>query len=76
MADEPTAEHVGLGTPAIDADEKWRKLRTWLHEKVGELQGGDLDRLPQSLGGPATEVSLLAFETVLVAMDLIDAGKA
>ena len=61
--------------PLLDAEAKWRRLHNWLHDKVKELQDGDLDRLPEGLAGQSAEAAIAAFETVLIAMDLIDTGQ-
>ncbi|MAG35768.1 MAG: hypothetical protein CL878_05930 [Dehalococcoidia bacterium] len=57
-----------------DGDARWERLRGWLHETIEQIERGDLGRLPPEFAGEGGPVARTAYETVLIAMEVVE-GK-
>jgi hypothetical protein len=52
----------------------WGRLRRWLHESQEAIDAGDVSRLPESLAGDGGRNAREAYETVLMAMEILETG--
>ncbi|MBV9120932.1 MAG: hypothetical protein JOZ39_09505 [Chloroflexi bacterium] len=52
----------------------WGRLRHWLDESIAALDRGDLSRLPASFAGANGATAREAYETVKMAMEILESG--
>ena len=52
----------------------WGRLRHWLSESMSAIDAGDFSRLPQSLTQDEGRTAREAYETVLMAMEILETG--
>jgi hypothetical protein len=53
----------------------WGRLRHWLEESIGAIDAGDLSRLPETLVGDSGRAARETYETVLMAMEILETGS-
>jgi hypothetical protein len=59
----------------VAADDRWERLRGWLHEVIEQLERGDYRRLPDELRANDGAVARTAYETVLIAMEVVEGTR-
>jgi len=52
----------------------WGRLRRWLNESMAAIDTGDLSRLPESLAQDGGRTARETYETVLMAMEILETG--
>jgi len=52
----------------------WGRLRHWLEESIEAFDAGDVSRLPESLTSEGGQAARETYETVLMAMDILETG--
>lgn len=52
----------------------WGRLQHWLNESMTAIEAGDLSRLPESLTHDGGRTARDAYETVLMAMEILETG--
>ena len=58
-----------------EAGESWERLRSWLRRRIDQMAGGDFSRLPSSFAADDGRVAREAYETVLIAMEVIEGRR-
>ena len=57
-----------------DAD-RWERLRGWLQRKIAQMAAGDFDRLPPQFSDDDGRRATEAYETVLLAMEVLEGRR-
>ncbi len=52
----------------------WGRLRHWLQESIEAIDEGDFSRLPESLAEDGGRRARETYETVLMAMEILETG--
>ena len=52
----------------------WGRLRHWLKESIEAIDAGDFSRLPDTLSGDGGSAARETYETVLMAMEILETG--
>jgi hypothetical protein len=53
----------------------WLRLRHWLEESISAIDSGDFSRLPETLSADGGLVARETYETVLMAMEILETGS-
>jgi hypothetical protein len=53
----------------------WGRLRHWLEESITAIEAGDFSRLPETLAQDGGRAARETYETVLMAMDILETGS-
>lgn len=53
----------------------WGRLRHWLEESIGAIDAGDSSRLPDTLRADGGRSARETYETVLMAMEILEIGS-
>ena len=53
----------------------WGRLRHWLKESIEAIDAGDLSRLPDTLSQDGGRAARETYETVLMAMEILETGS-
>ncbi len=61
--------------PEPDPDERWERLHAWLLRKLDQMEKGDFERLPASFKADGGRLAAHAYETVLVAMQVLEGRR-
>ncbi len=55
--------------------DRWERLRAWLQRKVEQMAAGDFERLPPQFSDDDGRRASEAYETVLLAMEVIEGRR-
>ena len=53
----------------------WGRLRHWLEESIGAIDTGNFSRLPETLCADGGRAARETYETVLMAMEILETGS-
>ncbi len=79
-AARPASQTDHAGAPAHErpgpaAGEPWERLRGWLQRRIAQMDGGDFTRLPESFQADGGRTAAAAYQTVLIAMNVIEGRR-
>lgn len=55
--------------------DRWERLRGWLQRKIAQMADGDFDRLPPQFSDDDGRRATEAYETVLLAMEVLEGRR-
>ena len=62
-------------SPGPQAADDWERLRAWIQRKIEQMAVGDFERLPPHFGDDDGRRASEAYETVLMAMQVIEGRR-
>ncbi len=62
----------GPERPGVD---RWERLRDWIQRKIDQMGEGDFERLPPTFSEDGGRRASEAYETVLIAMEVIEGRR-
>ncbi|MCY3914006.1 MAG: hypothetical protein OXG43_12310 [Chloroflexi bacterium] len=57
------------------AADQWERLRGWLQRKIAQMAEGDFERLPSQFSDDDGRRASEAYETVLLAMEVLEGRR-
>ena len=57
------------------AADQWERLRGWLQRKIAQMADGDFERLPPQFSDDDGRRATEAYETVLLAMEVLEGRR-
>lgn len=57
------------------AADQWERLRGWLQRKIAQMAEGDFERLPPQFSDDDGRRATEAYETVLLAMEVLEGQR-
>ena len=55
--------------------DQWERLRAWLQRKIAQMAEGDFERLPPQFSDDEGRRATESFETVLMAMEVLEGRR-